>query len=420
MPESEPTPETTSASLHAAAPLNLKITDVRTFVVDTGSDENFVFVKIYTNAGITGLGEATLTGVAATVAQAILEFRDFLIGQNPADIELLWQNMYRGPRYRGGLVMGTVISGIEIALWDILGQALGQPIWQLLGGRAREKVRIYPHTHSFDGKRLGGDGQIVEYAEWDGREDQVLAWTRVKEAGWTACKAGFLPTHKGFIDPRRTIDRGIDHLREVREAVGPDFDILIDVHGKATVPMAVEFCNRAEEFRPLFLEEATQPESIEELEHLRRHTNAPLATGERFVTKHAFARICAERLVDYVQPDVIHCGGILETWKIAALADAFGIQAALHNPQSLVSTMASLHVCMAAPNVVLLEIGSGSETFGHELFDGCNIRLQGGYALPPDGPGLGVTLNEAIAAKRPYEAKGWKVVKFADGTIGNH
>src|SRR5262245_8614829 len=183
-----------------AKPLNLRITDLKTFLVDTQSDENFVFVKIYTNQGIVGLGEATMTGKEATVEQAILEHKRYLVGKDPTDIEFLWQAMYRGPRYRGGPVLMSAMSGVEIAQWDILGQALGQPIWKLLGGKARDKVRIYPHA---------------EYPDNKGRtkEDYVRNWLRRKGEGWTACKAGFMSADSNnIIDPRRTVREAIAKL----------------------------------------------------------------------------------------------------------------------------------------------------------------------------------------------------------------
>ena len=385
-----------------AKPLNLKITDLKTFFVDTQSDENFVFLKIYTNQGIVGLGEGTLTGKEATVEQAILEHKRYLVGKDPTDIEFLWQAMYRGPRYRGGPVLMSAISAVEIALWDILGQALGQPIWKLLGGKARDKVRIYPH------------------AEGGTPEDYVRNWLKRKEEGWTACKAGFMNADRNnIIDPRRAVREAIARLKAVREAVGEDFDICIDIHGKPTTTMAVEFCRRAEEYRPMFVEEATQVEDLGELAHLRANTSVPLATGERLVTKYAFNDICSRHLVDYVQPDVVHCGGILEMRKIATMAEAFRIELSPHNPQSEVSTIASLHVNMCSPNGTILEIGSGQSDRWKDLFYGGAVVFEKGYALAPDRPGLGINLDENVARKFPYEPKDWRSHRFADGAIAD-
>lgn len=384
-----------------ARPLNLRITDLKTIFVNTGSDENFLFVRIFTNQGLVGLGEGTLASKAATVEQAILEHERYLQGKDPTDIEGLWQDMFRGPRYRGGPVLMTAISAIEIALWDILGQSLGQPIWKLLGGSARNRVRVYPHA----------DGNTPqEYAE---------NWLRKKEEGWTACKGAFLSTPNNITDPDRSVQDGLDRLKAVREAVGDDFDVCIDVHGKATTPMAVDFCRRAEPYRPFFVEEPTQLEDIGELAHLRARTNVPLATGERHLTKYEFSEICSRHLVDYVQPDVAHCGGILEMRKIAAIAEAFRIELAPHNPQSEVTTLASLHVDMCTPNATLQEIGSGQSPRWNDLFYGGAVRFENGYALPPDRAGLGIDLNEEVAARFPYQPQDWHSPRFEDGAIAD-
>jgi galactonate dehydratase len=381
--------------------LNLKITDMKTILVDAQNDENFVFVKIYTNQGIVGLGEGTLTGKEATVAEAIMEHKRYLVGKDPTDIEFHWQGMFRGPRYRGGPVLSSALSAVEIALWDILGQALGQPIWRLLGGKARNRVRIYPHAN----------GRTVE--------SSVREWMKMKDAGWTACKGTFVDYRKNMMEPTRAVRLGLEKLKAVREALGPDFDICVELHGQATTTMAVDFCTRAEEFRPFFVEEATQLEDLGELALLRSKTRVPLATGERLFTKYGFSEICARHLVDYVQPDVVHCGGILEMKKIGTIAEAFRIELAPHNPQSEVSTIASLHVCMCTPNATILEIGSGQKPFWNDLFYGGVVRFENGYALPPDKPGLGIDVDEKVAAKFPYKPKDWHGPTFPDGSIAD-
>ncbi|MBC9868067.1 MAG: hypothetical protein F7O42_09370 [Opitutae bacterium] len=399
-----------------AEDLNLEITDLRTFVVDSGNDENFVYVKIYTNRGITGLGEGTMTGKGLTVEAAIQEHKRYLLGKDPTDIERLWQGMFRGPRYRGGPILTSAISAVEIALWDILGKALGQPIWKLLGGKARDKVRVYPHVRS-------GNVLMHHHQPPGTPKPEPLSYPEMylkrKEQGWTACKAGFLEAENNMVEPAKMIRTAIDRLRRVREAVGPDFDILIDAHGKPTTPMAIQFCRQAEEYDPFWVEEATQQEDIGELALLRSQTAVPLATGERLLTKYEFNEICARHLVNYVNPDVVHCGGIGEMRKIAALAEAFRIEISPHNPQSEVSTMASLHVCMSTPNATLLEIGSGQSPYFQDLFYGGGVVFENGFALPPDRPGLGLDLDETVAAKMPYKPKDWSAHRWPDGSIGD-
>lgn len=388
-----------------AKALHLKVTDLKTFIVNRGgrNTPNYVFVKIFTDQGLTGLGEGSVTSKALTMAAAIEEHKRYLVGRDPADIEMHWQAMYRWARWRGGPILNSAISAVEIALWDILGQALGQPIWKLLGGKARERVQMYVHA----------SGRTPE--------EYVQNWLRAKEEGWTGCKAQFITTQRDVIDPVRSVREGIANLKAVREAVGEDFRICIDLHGKATPTMAVDFCRRAEEYSPFFVEEATQIEDIDELAHLRSNTRIPLATGERLFTKYGFTQICHRHLVDYIQPDVVHCGGILEMKKIATIAEANRIELAPHNPQSDVSTLASLHVDFSTPNFAIQEISHrGDEQYWKDLFYGGAIAYQGGYALPPDRRGLGVDLDEKVAAKRPYQPHTRQQLRFPDGGIADH
>lgn len=388
-----------------AKPLNLKITDLKTFIVNRGgkNSNNYVFVKIYTNQGLTGLGEGSVTSKEATMAVAIEEHKRYLVGRDPCDIEMHWQAMYRWPRWRGGPILNSAISAVEIALWDILGQAVGQPIWKLLGGKARDRVQMYVHA--------GGDTP----------QKMAESWLQAKQEGWTGCKAAFITTQGDVIEPVRSVNEGIANLKAVRQAVGPDFRICIDLHGKTTPPMAVDFCRRAEEYGPYFVEEATQIEDLDELAHLRQNTRIPLATGERLFTKYGFAPLCARHLVDYVQPDVVHCGGILEMKKIATIAEAYRIEFAPHNPQSDVSTLASLHVDFSTPNFGIQEITHrGNEQYWKDLFYGGGPTYEKGYALPPDRPGLGINLDEKVAAQRPYQPHTRQQLRFPDGGIADH
>jgi galactonate dehydratase len=388
-----------------AKPLHLKVTDLKTFIVNRGGDNspNYVFVKIYTDQGITGLGEGSVTSKEATVATAIEEHKRYLVGRDPTDIEMHWQAMYRWPRWRGGPILNSAISAVEIALWDILGQALNQPIWRLLGGKARDRVQMYVHA---------GGSTPEQYAK---------NYLQAKNEGWTGCKSQFITTQGDVLDPVRSVREGIANLKAVRQAVGEDFKICIDLHGKATPVMAVDFCSRAEEYRPYFVEEATQLEDLDELAHLRSKTRIPLATGERLFTKYAFVPICQRHLVDYIQPDVVHCGGILEMKKIAAIAEACRIEFAPHNPQSDVSTLASLHVDFTTPNLGIQEITHrGNEPFWQDIFYGGGPTYRTGYALPPDKPGLGVNLDEVVAAKRPYKPHTRQQLRLPDGGIADH
>ncbi len=283
-----------SLAAEKAKVFHLKITDLKTFVVSVGR-VNWVFCKVYTNQGLVGLGEGSVTSKEATIAQAIMEHKRFLAGKDPTDIELLWQGMFRYPRWRGGPVLNSAISAVEIALWDILGQALGVPIYKLLGGRARKRVRMYKDVAS-----------------------TPEAFLQAKEEGYTAAKSGFIRVDDNLVIPHFAVREGIRRLEAVRNAVGDDFDVCVDAHGKLTTVMAIEFCTGVEHLRPFFVEEPTQLEDLEELALLRQKTKVPLATGERSFTKYGFTAFCERHLVNYIQPDVVHAGGILELKKIGA------------------------------------------------------------------------------------------------------
>ncbi|HEX7693827.1 MAG TPA: enolase C-terminal domain-like protein, partial [Sphingomonas sp.] len=393
-----------------AKPLDLKVTDVKIFLVDGGGDENFAFVKVYTNQGLTGLGEATLAGKGATIVAAIDEHKRYVVGKDPTEIERHWRGMFIGPRYRGGPILMSAMSAIDIALWDILGQALGQPIWQLLGGKARDKVRLYCHEGYLKRLSYRKKRKIKSDAE------EIDLWRQRKAEGWTCVKGGFYPGGDP-IDHRESIRKGVEHLAKVRDAVGPDFDIIVEAHGKPTPSTAVEFCKRVEPYHPLWVEEVTQLEDevLQEVRYIREHTDVPLATGERLTTRFDFAPLCSEMLVNVIMPDVVHVGGISELRRIAALASAFRVEVSPHNPQSEVSTLASLHVCAATPNCTILEMGSGQDPFWQDLFYGGHFSYNRGYANLPNRPGLGIDLDETIAAKYPYQPKDWDTLRTGDG-----
>lgn len=387
-----------SVPQHSAASarnLNLKISGLKTFVVNVGG-LNWVFCKIYTNQGLVGLGEGSVTSKEATVAQAIMEHERFLLGKDPTNIELLWQGMFRYPRWRGGPVLNSAISAVEIALWDILGQALDVPIYKLLGGAARTRIRMYIDIGATP-------------------ED----FLRAKQMGYTAAKTAPLDARQLLIRPASTVREAVRMMQDIRKAIGDDFDIAVDAHGRCTTTMAVDFCTRVEDLNLLWVEEPTQLEDLGELALLRSKTKTPLATGERSFTKWGFADFCSRHLVDYVQPDVCHAGGILELKKIGVLAETYRIGMAPHNPQSLVSTMASLHVDATTPAAVIQEFSPRHQPWVSELFDGVAPAIENGFAALPARAGLGITLNEKVAAQHPYQPVNRPEFVFDDGSVAD-
>jgi galactonate dehydratase len=384
-----------------AKALNLKITGLKTIVVNAGG-VNWVFCKVSTNQGLTWLGEGSVTSKEATLSQAIMEHERFLIGKDPTEIELLWQGMFRYPRWRGGPILNSAISAVEIALWDILGKALGVPIYKLLGGAARRRVRMY--------KDVGGAST----------EQLVASFQKAQAEGYTAAKSGFIAIKDDQVKPAFAVREAAKKLEAVRKAMGDDFDICIDAHGQLTTVMAVDFCTRIEELRPYFVEEPTQLEDLGELALLRQKTKVPLATGERSFTKYGFAEFCSRHLVNYIQPDVCHAGGILELKKIGVLAETYRVEMAPHNPQSEVSTLASLHVDATTPAATIQEYSPKTDQWVKDLFMGGAVKVRDGFAELPDRPGLGVDLDEKVAAQHPYKPVNRPNFVFMDGGVADH
>jgi galactonate dehydratase len=304
--------------------------------------------------------------------------------------------MFRYPRWRGGPVLNSAISAVEIALWDILGQALDVPIYKLLGGAARTRIRMYVDV-----------------------EPTPEAFLRAKEMGYTAAKTTTIEPSNLVIQPDRVVREGVRKLQAIRKAVGDDFDIAVDAHGRCTTTMAIDFCTRVEELDLLWVEEPTQLEDLGELALLRSKTRTHLATGERSFTKYGFAEFCSRHLVDYIQPDVCHAGGILELKKIGVLAETYRANLAPHNPQSRVSTMASLHVDATTPAAVIQESTLSNSPWIEDLLNGAGPEIKKGYAELPSRPGLGVTLNERVAAQHPYQPANRPEYVFDDGSVAD-
>jgi galactonate dehydratase len=382
--------------LMAAIPSGIKITGIKTIIV-----ENEVYLKIMTNKDIVGEGHTSVHRKALTCEAAVLDMDRIIVGRDPTKIEFLWQAMYRWPRWRGGPVLNAAISGIDLALWDILGKLLDVPIWRLLGGAARDRIRLYVH----------GSGK-----------DKVR-WA--KKLGYTAIKTS--PLVADMIDGKRVIKRpwnlkrAVKIIEEMRLEAGDDFDILIDAHGLLTPVMALEFAKAVEPYRIMFLEEPVQIEGNDTFEWLGRHTTVPLATGERHTTKWMFEDLISRHLVSYVQPDVIQCGGITEMKKIAAMAEAQFIDVAPHCPGNLSTGLglASLHIDASTPNCVIQESHINPTGWRLDMFNGHIIPIKNGYAELPSRAGLGLELNWEEAKKHPYAPRSPEMY-FEDGSVMDH
>ena len=365
----------------------------------------WLFLKVSTDEGVSGWGEPIVEGRAETVRAAVREMSEYLIGKDPFRIEDHFQVLYRGGFYRGGPILTSALSGIEQALWDIKGKALDVPVYELLGGAAREKIRVYSW--------IGGD-----------RPADVAEEARVQiEAGFTAVKMN-ATEELHYVDSHTKLDAAVERLAAVREAGGPDLDIGVDFHGRVHKGMAKALARELGPYKPLFIEEPVLPENTEALREVARHTTTPIALGERLYTRWDFKGVLTEGYVDIVQPDLSHAGGILETRKISAMAEAFDVVVAPHCPLGPISLAASLQLDACTPNAFIQEqslgihYNEGSDLLDY-LKDPAVFAYEKGYVAVLKGPGLGIEIDEEKVREAAKVGHDWRnpVWRNEDGTV---
>lgn len=355
----------------------MNISDVRVFPVGS-----FVYVKIITDEGLYGIGEASLSGRSLTVVNALEHLKPLLVGQDATRIEHIWQDIFRGTFWRGGPVLQSALAGIDIALWDLAGKALDVPTYRLLGGATRDKVLVYRH--------VGGSTpeELIENSQ------------RLLEEGWKVLRISPLDGIENGFDPKRAILRGVEHFSALRRAIGEAVEIIFEVHTRLTPIRAIELCNALVDYRPFFVEDPIRSENPASFATLRTHTNVPLGTGEQLTTKWAFRELIEQELIDYLRVDICHSGGITEGKKIAALGEVHYEELACHYTSSPVSTAAMLHLNLSVPNCAVQEYAPPApwmnEVIQHDL------STEAGYLVRSDAPGLGVDLNEEAAAAYPH------------------
>jgi galactonate dehydratase len=386
----------------------VKITRLKTVVVNAQL-RNWVFVKVETDqAGLYGWGEASLEFKTRAVAGAIEDFAPLVEGEDPTRIEHLYQKLYRQSFFRMGVIGMSAISGIEQACWDILGKSMGVPVYRLLGGHVRERVRMYTH--------LGGGEMKAVYETFDAGPLIELAG-KVIEQGYTAVKVVFVPYSEPLmgIPPVKKL---ASLMGELRRAVGDAVDIMVDFHGRTSPAMAVTYINALEEFRPYFCEEPVPPENVAALAEVKRAVKVPIATGERLVTRHQFREIFERQACHVIQPDLCHCGGLGEAKKITAAAEAYYMGVAPHNPLGPVANAVALHFALSTPNFLIQEDMLADVPWRWEVVRQ-NLRREAGHWLMPEEPGLGIEVDEAAAARHPYQPEviHSQVARAADGAI---
>ena len=379
----------------------MKISGLELFAVAP----RWLFLRIDTDGGPSGWGEPIVEGRAATVAAAVRELTPYLLGRDPRQIEDIWQTLYRGGFYRGGPVLMSAIAGIDQALWDIKGRALGVPVHELLGGRVRDRVQVYSW--------IGGD-----------RPDEAgkQALDRMR-AGFRAIKMN-ATGEMHYIDSFAKVEAAAARVAAVREAVGGDFGIAVDFHGRVHRAMAKVLAKELEPYHPLFIEEPVLPENNEALRDIALHTSTPIATGERMFTRWDFKRILQDGYANIVQPDLSHAGGISEVRRIAAMAEAYDVALAPHCPLGPIALAASLQVDAASPNAFIQEQSLGihynaTNDLLDYLKDKTVFGYRDGFVDVLTGPGLGIEIDEEAVRRAADSGHDWKnpVWRNADGSV---
>lgn len=379
----------------------MKITKLTTYMVPP----RWLFLKMETDKGIVGWGEPVLEGRAATVAAAVEELSDYLIGQDPRNIEDLWTVMYRGGFYRGGGIMMSALAGIDQALWDIKGKALGVPAYELLGGKVRDKIRVYSW--------IGGDSP----------SDTAAAAKIAVDRGFTAVK--MLGTEElQHIDSWDKVQRCLENVQAVRDAVGKHIGIGVDFHGRVHKPMAKVLIKELEPYKLMFIEEPVLSEHVNSVLDVLRNSSTPIALGERLFSRWDFRDVLASGAVDIIQPDPSHCGGITEARKIAAMAEAYDVAVALHCPLGPIALAANLQIDAGAGNAFIQEQSLGihynnSNDLLDYVKDPSVFAYENGMVAIPDGPGLGIDVNEEYVIERAAEGHRWRnpIWRHQDGSF---
>lgn len=369
-----------------------RIERVDTYVVNAEL-RNWVFVKVTTDEpGLVGWGEATLEWKTQAVVGAVRDLAPLVVGQDPLRIEHLWQLMYRGQFFQGGPVAMSALAGIDQALWDIKAKQLNVPCWQLLGGAVRNKLRMYDHLGGGDSSIVYGAASTTGFAD---------AARKSVEDGFTAVKILAVPMGSG-LPLARDIKLATQVMAAVRDAVGEDVQIMVDLHGRTTAAGALQYGRALAEYDPWFFEEPCQPGNIQVLADIARVLPFPVATGERLISLQAFRDHLAARACDILQPDVCHVGGPTALRKIAAMAETWNVPLAPHNPLGPIATAVNQHLGFSTSNFLIQEVMRADVPWRDEVIAG-GLPIVDGHVSLPSEPGWGIEINERAAALHPYK-----------------
>ena len=365
----------------------MKVTQIKTFICHAYRT-NWVFVKVITDSGLYGVGEATLEYREPTVVQAIKELERYLVGKDPHNIEAFWHDAYRDAYWRGGVVLMSALAGVEMALWDIKGKALGVPVYQLLGGKVRDSVKCYANAWFAGAKKPEEFAQKAKIAVKNGFSG--LKWD---------------PFGKEYlnIDPKH-LNEALDCIAAVKDAVGDQVHLIIEGHGRFNVPTAVRIGNALEKFGILWFEEPIPPDDKKGIAWVRSKIATPVSGGERLYSRFEYADYLRMECADFWQPDVSHAGGIMEVRKIAAMAESHYIPVCPHNPSGPVANAATLQIAACIPNFYLLETMANDIPWRADVSTE-KVKFENSEMFIPDLPGLGIDINEEEIAKHPYECR---------------
>jgi galactonate dehydratase len=379
----------------------MKITDVTAYPVFNGQRNN-LFVVVDTDEGISGVGESGLSGRELAVMGSLDHLKPLLIGEDPSRIEHLWQLQMRGGFFPGNRVIGSAVSAVDIALWDIQAKALGVPVYKLLGGLVRDKVVCYPHNQAANEQDVAA---LV---------DSCLA---TKAEGWKFVR-WHLPAEDGVLESSRAIPLAISQVEAIRAAVGDEIGICLDVHTRLELPDTVRLCRALEASNPFFVEDALRSESGHGYARLRQQTAVPLAAGEQYATKWEFREVIENELIDYARVDLCIVGGITEARKVAGWCETHGIRMATHNPLGPVSSAACLQFNLACANFGVQEQPRKPGTTFTDVFP-VQIAWENGYLLPPTAPGLGIEFDREAAKHASFQMVEPAHLRRADGSFTN-
>jgi len=368
----------------------MKITKIEPIVVGAPtpgcgllSNRNYIFVKVHTDEGITGLGEATLEGYDHSIKGLLKDLENLLLGEDPTRIEYLTQVMIRQKFWKGGILKGTAVAGIELALWDILGKSVGLPVYKLVGGACRDKIRVYANGWS------GGATDPIQIKE---KAQEAMA------AGYRAFKFS-LALASWPLNDRELVRKIVSAAEVIREAVGPDCPLMLDGHGRYDADLAIQIGQALKDVNLYFFEEPVQPEDVEAMVKVARNVPMPLATGERLSLKNEFRNFLDKKAVAILQPDLAHCHGFGEGLKIAHLADAFSAWVAPHCPMSPVITAISMHLDAVVPNFLIQERLFLNDWRNQVITE--PLVVKDGFLCLNNKPGWGIELDEALCAAHP-------------------